>query len=191
MNSQSYFSRVDEHERGDALECTDRIVQAKDICKLIIGSGPNRLEFDGTKLKGTWKIGLGGPLYNIYCMYNHDINGAIRLDRRIRSFGDSFIIVLNTEIFLEKIKMAVVRAGLNCKYRPVNYFDDATYTGDTGVFRKSARFRHQKEFRIAVWPGRSCPIRLRIGNINSLCSPIFSISRLGNFRIRPTRIREI
>ena len=73
---------------------------------------------------------------------------------------------------------AAEKADLGCEYRMVEYFDAATHSGDTGPFRKPLQFAHQNEFRIAVRPGSREPLKLIIGDISDITTPIESLVRI-------------
>ena len=44
----------------------------------------------------------------------------------------------------------------------VTYFDEDTYDGTVGPFRKSSRFEYEKEWRLAVQQAEVNPLPLRI-----------------------------
>jgi hypothetical protein len=63
---------------------------------------------------------------------------------------------------------------------PVEYYNEATYSGKIGPFWKPQRFAYQKEYRIVVRPGIA-PFRdLIIGDISDITSPVLPLSELDN-----------
>jgi hypothetical protein len=92
------------------------------------------------------------------------------------AFGDSFIIVLNTQAFIDRVCAAAVVAGFECQYRPIEYYDVNTHSGETGPFRKPSHFAYQQEFRFALSPGVKTPVRLTLGDLTDITSPIHALS---------------
>jgi hypothetical protein len=97
------------------------------------------------------------------------------VDERNYAFGDSFIIVLNTQEFINRACAAAHAAGFNFSSGLITYYDKKAYSGETGLFAKPSTFAYQQEFRLAVDPGSSQPVRLRIGNLTDITTPTHSL----------------
>jgi hypothetical protein len=73
-----------------------------------------------------------------------------------------------------------VRLGGEWKF--VEYYDVGEHSGDTGPFRKPSTFSYQQEFRIAVYPGSCKPIRLSIGSLVDITTPISPLADINLHR---------
>ena len=98
------------------------------------------------------------------------------VDKRNIAFGDAFVLVLNTQAFINRVAEAAESAGLKLDLGVVEYFDAKTYSGEVGPFRKSAEFSHQQEFRFAISPGGVGPIRLVLGDLSDITSSVHDLA---------------
>ena len=126
---------------------------------------------------------------NAFCMYSLNsrthssgndtslagLKAALRIDRRCYAFGEHCVVLTNATEFIERVIAAFRRDGLKCiQLGPVEYFDDATYSGrlDTpGLgFMKRKAFEWQSEYRILVDIGRSepSPHVLEVGDLSDI-----------------------
>lgn len=94
------------------------------------------------------------------------------VDPRMKGFGDSCVMISDPEEFANRLRLACERdldKGLLETYgfRPVSYFDPATFDGN-GLrhgFWKRKDFEHQYEWRLMAYPREPGPYRLEIGSI--------------------------
>jgi hypothetical protein len=70
--------------------------------------------------------------------------------------------------FLRRVRVAAGSCGHELHEGLVSYFDEKTYTGEVGIFRKRDAFRYQGEFRIALVPGTDKPLRLPVGDLSDI-----------------------
>jgi hypothetical protein len=185
LNSQTYFANLEaDLVRSDRFEGTDRIIQPKDLKCMTIESN-----IDGTKIVIP-SDQLVGPVLlasgkrapcNIYCMFavTEPSIGPF-VDERNFEFGDSFVLVLNTQEFLDRVSSAVRAAGFRHDYRRVEYYDAETHSGETGPFRKPLIFAYQSEFRFVIGPGSGEPVRLSAGSLVDITSDILSLSEINH-----------
>jgi hypothetical protein len=187
MNPQGVFAKLEaDAVRTDHFEGTDQIHQPSAIRQLTI---EGQIDSAGTRSKiVVTPADLAGPLsiklstthhYNIYCLYG--IRRPLprpAIDERNFEFGDSFILILNTQEFIDRLSGAARAAGFNSQWRPVEYYDPAAYSGDTGVFRKPSTFAYQHEFRFATFPGLIEPLRLRLGDLSDIATPILPLAEI-------------
>jgi hypothetical protein len=106
------------------------------------------------------------------------------VDEQAFGFGDSFVLVLNTQEFISRTCKAARSAGFRCMYGLIEYYDVDGYSGETGPFRKPSNFAYQQEFRFLVEPGSSQPIRLAVGSLEDITTPIHAsrdINRIVDF----------
>lgn len=181
MNPQQYFTDLEgDLVRGDRFEGTDMIHQPKDVKHIRI---ENNVNGDVVLIKPEDMV---GPLLirlsktqpcNLFCMcaVAQPVDGSF-VDERAFEFGDSFIIVLNTQEFMNRICAAVRSAGFGYAHGLVTYYDADDYSGETGPFRKPSVFAYQQEFRFSIMPGSRDPVRLAVGSLENITTPIHSLA---------------
>ncbi|TDY21959.1 hypothetical protein B0G81_2204 [Paraburkholderia sp. BL6665CI2N2] len=180
MNPSHYFSILeDDHVRADRFESTDQIQQPHDFAHIRVEAVDDGkvIWIKPEDLVGPVLFNFGRPDHNIFCMFavGHPGDDFI-VDERNFAFGDSFIIVLNTQAFIDRVCAAAVVAGFECQYGPIEYYDVNTHSGETGSFRKPSHFAYQQEFRFALSPGVKTPVRLTLGDLSDITSPIHALS---------------
>jgi hypothetical protein len=182
MNPQAYFSKLENDlVRNDRFEGTDKIFQPNVLKHLTItnNSDGRRIVINPSDMAGPVSISLGKSSCNVYCMFSITrpmIGHAV--DKRNYAFGDSFIIVLNTEEFLARVCSAAEAAHFKCQYGRVEYYDPDVHSGETGPFRKPSTFSYQNEFRLIVRPGSTGPIKLTAGSLIDITTPIHRLSEI-------------
>jgi hypothetical protein len=166
--------------RVDRYEGAEWMYQPDEIRKLTISrKKPDKDIVLGSK-------NFAGPLVystgkkancNIYCMYSIGNPPPEPLvDERNQTFGDSFVIVIDTQAFLDRVATAVRKIQFACDCGRIDYYDDSRYSGETGPFKKPSRFAHQQEFRIAFYPGVDGPLRLEVGSLADITTPVQSLA---------------
>jgi len=127
MNSSDYFSTLEgDHVRTDRFEGTDQIQQPHSILQIRIEDAENGKVFllKPEDLGGPMLVNFGRSRYNIFCMFAAGNKGdGFLVDKRNFAFGDSFIIVLNTQAFVDRVCAAAAAANFDCQYRPIEYYD--------------------------------------------------------------------
>ncbi len=154
--------------RGDKHEGLTSILQA-DGCELSC-----------TDVNGIWRpVGkIVGPVghrdpgalnSNVFCMY------ALRgsrvtswVDPRNRGFGDAFVILMDGDEFLRRVRTAAEREGIPLDWGPVEYVDPLTYSGRMGPFRKLSTHAYQSEFRLVIKPGTGQLFSLWVGSLKDI-----------------------
>lgn len=190
MNTLRYFSTLESDSvRGDRFEDTDEIHQPSNVRHLRITDNKTGrvITFGPNAIVGPLLIGLGRrPVCNVFCMFAiTDPTKVPLVDERAFEFGDSFVVILNTQEFINRIRAAAERSGLGYSYRLVEYYDETGYSGETGPFRKPARFAYQQEFRFLIEPGSRQPIALDVGSLEDITTPLYplaEINRIVEFR---------
>jgi len=197
MNSLSYFATLDEPTkaiRSDRHEGTVAWFQPEQIQLKI-----NDIQIPGTDLAAPLSIKLHHHFNkNIFCMHASYIGGAapyefpttsafeeqLKIPEDNIKFGMQSVIITNPEIFLNKVKQAVIENKFGMQARLVDYYDPATFHGhfkdDEAVFKKHLSFAYQREYRIAVDSNNNShsPLVLEIGNIRDIAKiiPIATIN---------------
>jgi hypothetical protein len=113
---------------------------------------------------------------NIYCMYATTVPQGV--DKRNFKFGDSFVIIRNTQEFLNRFSSVADALSLQHQCNLVDYYDLDKHSGPTGPFRKPSSFAYQNEFRLVVRPGCDQARRLEIGNIEDITSEVLPLREI-------------
>jgi hypothetical protein len=107
--------------------------------------GAGEVQIDPTDIVGP--IVIGGILEekcNVFCMYSiTEPTDLFPISPKVESFGDSFVMVKNTQEFIKRLHAAANKAGFKCEYRPVEYFDISRHSGRTRLFQKCSVFEYQ------------------------------------------------
>jgi hypothetical protein len=141
-----------------------------------------------SQLRGPLLLSLGKSSCNIYCMFAVTDPTKFCVDERNFEFGDSFVIVVDQQTFVDRFSVAAKAAHLDLLYNFVEYYDPHILSGDTGPFRKRATFAYQNEFRFVVQPGSRDAIVLQLGSLVDITTdiyPLFEINRLVEFPSGP------
>ena len=115
---------------------------------------------------------------NIFCMFGLTKPREKPLHSDVLDLGTFFVLVLNTPEFLKRIRLAAQAASLRIEARPVEYFDEAKYSGRVGPFKKSSRYIHQSEYRVVVSPGLSDYRELIVGSLEDITTPVLPVAEI-------------
>jgi len=98
--------------------------------------------------------------------------GSRVFDPRIwDDFGEYVVLIHQPSVFIRRLFSAFKSiGGYIAESREVEYFDEETYDGDTGPFKKRSLYSYQREFRISVKSVSNAndPIKVNIGCINDI-----------------------
>jgi hypothetical protein len=185
MRTLSYFADLETNEsRKDRLEGSASMYQPKDVGDFTIEHpliGKHTVdpkELSGpVVLKMTREAGR-----NVFCMFaiTEPQEGPLLHSENL-NFGDSFVLILNRPEFFDRIRKTAGLIGLKVRADLVKYFDEDTYSGKTGVFWKSSRYSHQREYRIVAEPGLSPYRELVLGSLEDITTPVLPLSDLDSF----------
>ena len=182
MRTMRYFANQEANAaRMDRLEGTFSITQPRDVGDFIFEHPLlGKHHVDPKDLAGPVIITFNREVErNIFCMFA--LTGpqeAPLLHNENLNFGAFFVLVLNRPEFFDRIRKAANLIGLKVDAGLVEYFDENTYSGETGAFRKSSRYSYQREFRMVVTPGLSPYRELVIGNLEDITTPVLPLSDL-------------
>lgn len=175
MNSVEYFRRCDSLTHSDLYEGADFLHQA-DIIQSILIESPSFKKITLSKDTGLKNFMAGKDsnyCTNIFCMYlwriYKDQPNKNKIDHRLFSFGDTALIMLNSNEFINRVKRAVKSKNYYCTHGNVKYFDEHIYSGEVGLFRKRKSLEYMNEYRIAVNAEMNYkPYTLSIGDISDI-----------------------
>jgi hypothetical protein len=193
MNSTNYFRNLECKARGDRYEGTHHIVQPEQIRKFTI-KGESGIETGISRqaFASPLRINLGGHVINVFCMFAlyHFVPPPV-VDERNFCFGDSFVVVLNTQDFIDRFAASATANGLKFELGRVEYYDEKIYTGETWIFRKPKCLAYQSEFRFAISPGTIRPVVIDIGSLESLTTPVLPAKQVNSLvRLSPADDEE-
>jgi hypothetical protein len=169
--------------RGDRFEGIDSILQPQHLGEAYIDSGiPSigRIEIRREDLAGPITVAMNRTARcNLFCLYalTKPVQDVLFSTEHDWFGGDSLVLIRNTQEFLDRIRRAALEQKLPLEGAPVEYFDEAGYSGKVGRFKKSARFSYQHEYRIAIETGISGPFRFQIGDILDITSEVIQFDR--------------
>lgn len=178
MNSEDYFRKLEKDPvRCDKFEGIDRFYQPSFIKSFTIGSPGKKQIILGTEdLVGPITIRLPRYRCNLFCMSaitdprKHPI-----VDERNFGFGDSVVLIKDTQAFIDLVVSSGIKFGLNITCCLVEYFDPDFYSGNIEFCKKSNAYSYQNEFRFIVSPGTHGPLTLELGNIADISTEILSL----------------
>jgi hypothetical protein len=182
MRTMRYFADEEGENaaRGDRFEGASVIYQPAGLKMTISHPIVGTHEVDPNDLVGPVIISYTNEAeQNIFCMFSLSEPATKQLlhDDHL-GFGSHFVLILNTPEFLKRVGQALTDLGLQGEASSVEYYDEATYSGKIGPYRKPQRFAYQQEYRIVVKPGIA-PFRdLIIGDISDITSPVSPLSEL-------------
>lgn len=183
MNTLSYFRGLDgDPARADRYEGLTHIFQPKDIVMTISAPGFGEITAGPKDLAGATTLSLNSEsCCNLFCLHaiTTPVNGAL-FPSEHEWFGDSVVLVLTAPDFLARVVAAAKARTFAGKSGLVEYYDDDTYTGKLDKFKKSKRFIHQREYRIAIGSPGTDPLILDIGDIAGITSEVVSLCEANN-----------
>lgn len=102
---------------------------------------------------------------NLYCMYalRWD-SGVVNVDERVNEFGDAALVFTDPNQFLERLYAALQLTERYFRADLVEYVPD-DHVGEVGIFRKTARYSFQSEWRVACYDGLGEPLVLNLGSL--------------------------
>jgi hypothetical protein len=131
-------------------------------------------------LNGPIRVREGNhEIANLYCLHTRrqsDYGTLLELHRL--GFGDTYVLFLDAEDFLHRLKEAVTKAGHEFQYRMVGYVDRHSHSGPMGLFGKFSEFSDQRELRVTVRPGTGRPLSLHLGDLSDIAIMGFTSEKL-------------
>jgi hypothetical protein len=180
LRPQDYFTKLENDVlRMDRFETVDRIVQPSNVSDFRI-EDPSTGQVFHLQPVSPVLINMGIRAYNVFCMYSIPTShvGSPQVDPRNFEFGDSFVAVLDSQKFLDRVSRAAKKLGFCLDCHLVEYFDPDAHSGEVGPFRKPTNFEYQREFRIIITPGTVDPVKLKVRTLTDITTPIFSLGEI-------------
>ena len=121
MQPLAYFKQLEGDEsRGDHFEGSLQIVQPQNA-HVSMDFGGREVNIDAADIVGPVVIGGNHEdRCNVFCMYSITRpTDLFPINPRVECFGNSFVMVKNTQEFIRRLHAAANKAGFKCEYRPV------------------------------------------------------------------------
>lgn len=116
---------------------------------------------------------------NIFCMYAlRPFYGSFPVDKRNMSFGDTALVLLNGDRFIEMIGQMLNEKFIVGKADLVEYMSN-DYKGKMGPFKKLDTFSYQSEWRLICLGGNGESRKLCIGSLKEI-SVIIPANEINN-----------
>jgi hypothetical protein len=187
MNTLSYFRELEaDLARGDSFEGVDSITQPKDLGKAYIDTGIpaiGRINIRKEDLAGPITISMNQTLCcNLFCLYT--LTKPVKdilFSKEHDWFGDSVVLITNTPEFLNRVDIAATEQKLRGRGVPVEYYDENSFSGTVGSFKKRSCFAHQNEYRISFETSGDKPLRFQIADINDITSEVIPFDQADEF----------
>ncbi|EHK2402859.1 hypothetical protein ACRTAL_000263 [Clostridium perfringens] len=194
MNTNVDFSKRENKEvlsngQYDGYEGTQLLLNPDEKTKLVVKEKNGKMcvvveeKEDDNDISQIRNVQLGRlkNINYIYCMYtlgileNNDILEIEKIDDRIlQAFGNYFVLILNMEEFLKRVKLALGKNGFkeeDFNRGQVKYKKNNGGAIRLGTYAKFDLFEYQKEFRISIKTnkkGKKDYIVLDIGDISDI-----------------------
>ena len=189
-NPIEFFKNCENKEQLDLNENATKILQG-DKCEII---------FNGFKMSaenGLINTIISAPSKNsqqfthLYCLFSRFSGYKIEtdderfFDEKLKEFGDTMLVIYNPIEFMKRLKLAIDKAYENKEFiyaesKRVEYVDFNSYHGQLEIFRKSNKYEHQSEWRLAILrEDTQQPYKLYLGSLEDI-SAIMPISKCKN-----------
>ena len=166
MNHLSEFLKIDDNVlRGDKYESLSEI---KEIINIEISYQGEKVGYAKNGKLSLWNNELSGNIYSMYTLFTIDKLEEIRIDKKCKEFGNSFVIITNVEEFISRVKKEANKQGLDIIFGTVDYVNTKEYVGNWSVFKKPKEYSYQNEFRFFVRQNSSGPFCLTLGSIENI-----------------------
>lgn len=127
---------------------------------------------------------------HMFCLYSYNKNSPIRsdlkvFDDRLYNFGDYMLVIHNIPEFISRVQTILnseIRKHkiINAEGRSIEYVDFSSYEGRIETFRKSDKYAHQAEWRIAIaLEDYESPYQIKLGSLKDI-SILMSIKNCKN-----------
>jgi hypothetical protein len=128
---------------------------------------------------------------HIFCMSCICAGDTIRDDKKVFSdslfqFGDTLLVIHNVKLFRDRLVKALENELTKSNvsdYRcgKIEYIDEDVYHGEMGSFKKSRKYSHQQEYRIALksLDNQQEALKLYLGSLEDL-SGILDVKNFKN-----------
>jgi hypothetical protein len=175
-NPIQYFTSIEDQDlRGDDLENVVNLhyMESGTVTISPVGEKPSAsstvMPFQNFRLTSR----IVEPFGNLFCLFainllDKPIGDIFTISERVKSFGDSFLLIYDSNTFLNRVRSAVRKHQLKVNADLVEYIDFSRFTGKKTVFQKDLRFVYQQEWRLYIRSNKNEPIGLEIGSLEDI-----------------------
>lgn len=186
LNRVSYFKKIEEQEdRGDKHEATDAWLQPNKV-SLKIGNIEIKSEDIASPIVVQHEHHNNLHLLCLYASYTDKFDSVsednieefrkeVRINDKCLALGNHAVIILNSELFIERFINAAKKYNYGGKGQLVEYYDPKTFHGyfkEDSIFQKQIQYSYQKEFRFSIDTrtiGEN-PIIMELGDLSDITS---------------------
>jgi hypothetical protein len=189
FNTIDYFTKIEDDFRGDIFEGASRILQGKNITKMVF---TNSLGQSIDLCTGGYQVNylIDRPKWpnkptHLYCLYmledkNYRFDEPV-IDERNIKFGN-YALVIDPEEFINLISSELNNRKIKWKADNIEYVDINTVEDDYNIFKKPESYGYQNEYRFALATEESGPLKIRIGSLKKV-SQLLEEKKLRSMRM--------
>ena len=174
-NTLKYFTKVEDGQiRGDSHEnAFDFKTYDKPRLQIKPANDPNAVFKDVNVTWAQMVTRNPEPYGNLYCLYCVDMTnagseGQISVDEKNKEFGSHVLVLLNSEMFEEKLYNELKNRNLEYHFGHVNYLDLKKHSGRKTLFQKDIKYSFQNEFRIFIENPTQDTLILKLGDLSDI-----------------------
>lgn len=189
FSSLNSFRKVEKSEvfgQNDCYECCD--ILQPDSVKVTIGNteltdfaGPISICSESDVLRSNIMC-----FSTIICDDQKEYNSLeamkqdVLIPEKMIKYGEYAVVIPQADLFVERLKKAVLKAGIGLLGRPVNYYDfskdNISRRYPDIAFQKRSEFSYQREFRFLLKKHESIdsPQILDVGDLSDIAVPCMS-----------------
>lgn len=178
-NTFEYFEKCENSEQYDQNENATSISQGNN-CNFIVNgyeinaeSGLINVILKSKKLNHKKFT----HLFSMFCRLQNDTFESYNqtfFDNRLKKFGEYMLVIYNPFEFMKRLKYTLDKLSETKKIeyaetKRIEYIDFNTYNGEIEAFRKSDKYKHQSEWRLAIQnQNYNKPFKFNIGSIQDI-----------------------
>ncbi|WP_218598581.1 hypothetical protein [Polaribacter sp. NJDZ03] len=190
FNTIEYFKKLEEQiARGDKYEGTTRIqnFHESDNYTLTITDPETKKEIKIKNSKIHYHQSLNdikGNLFSMYCLKTPELLAKdFKIDQKVKNFGSHFVMIRDSDKFLELVSKELEKQNIPFKGKLVNYYQKEKINGEITPFDKTTEYEYQKEYRIVLFSNEIKPIIIQIGNLRKIAE-IFEIKVIDKIKFK-------
>lgn len=199
FSSLNYFRKAEKSEvpgQNDRFECSE--ILQPDSVKVTVGN----IELNG----------LAGPISicdntavlrsNIMCFSTigaddekefdslEELKQDVLFPEKMIEYGEFAIVIPQADLFIERLRMAVLETGFGLYGRPVIYYDFSKDNISCGypeiAFKKRSEFSYQREFRFLLTKRQpiDAPVILEVGDLSDIVQSCRSVDINGMLNVK-------
>ena len=120
----------------------------------------------------------------MYCLKTPELLAKdFKIDQKVKNFGSHFVMIRDSDKFLELVSKELEKQNIPFKGKLVNYYQKEKINGEITPFDKTTEYEYQKEYRIVLFSNEIKPIIIQIGNLRKIAE-IFEIKVIDKIKFK-------